>query len=88
MVTFVAVIIILLLITLFIQIVFNMKIIGGNELGIISGISGKKGFRTISGNPQGDLMKTAASLIIVYISENRPFPAFYPLNRPTTALYS
>jgi uncharacterized membrane protein YqiK len=35
--------------TVFIQLVANMKIVGGNELGIVSGSGGKKGFRTLSG---------------------------------------
>lgn len=38
----------LLLLTIFIQLISHMKIIGGNELGILSG-RGRKGFTTISG---------------------------------------
>jgi hypothetical protein len=32
-----------------IQLITNMKIVGGNELGIVSGSGSKKGFRTLSG---------------------------------------
>ncbi len=32
-----------------IQLLTNMKIVGGNELGVVSGSAGKKGFRTLSG---------------------------------------
>ncbi len=32
-----------------IQLVANMKIVGGNELGVVSGSGGRKGFRTLSG---------------------------------------
>jgi regulator of protease activity HflC (stomatin/prohibitin superfamily) len=39
----------LLLLTIIIQLITNMKIIGGNELGIVSGTNGKKGFRLVSG---------------------------------------
>ncbi|GAB6088991.1 SPFH domain-containing protein [Spirochaeta dissipatitropha] len=31
------------------QLITNMKIVGGNELGVVSGSGGKKGFRTFSG---------------------------------------
>jgi flotillin len=36
-------------ITVVIQLVANMKIVGGNELGVVSGTGGEKGFRTLSG---------------------------------------
>ncbi len=36
-------------IAIFIQLVANMKIVGGNELGVVSGSASKKGFRTLSG---------------------------------------
>jgi flotillin len=49
MVVFVAVLLLFITITLLIQIVSNMKIVGGNELGITSGVGGKKGFKMISG---------------------------------------
>lgn len=49
MTSFVATLIILLLITVFIQLVKNMKIVGGNELGIKSGVGGEKGFSMITG---------------------------------------
>jgi len=39
----------LIVATLFIQLISNMKIVGGNELGIKSGTSKKKGFSMISG---------------------------------------
>jgi flotillin len=39
----------LILFVFIVQIISKMKIIGGNELGIISGKSNKKGFTTISG---------------------------------------
>jgi len=39
----------LVAITVVIQLVANMKIVGGNELGVVSGSGGKKGFRTLSG---------------------------------------
>jgi hypothetical protein len=47
--TFVAALAGLIVITIFIQLITNMKIIGGNELGIVSGTNGKKGFRLVSG---------------------------------------
>jgi len=31
------------------QLLTNMKIVGGNELGVVSGAAGKKGFKTLSG---------------------------------------
>ena len=36
-------------VTLLIQLISKVKIVGGNELGIISGVNGEKGFSTISG---------------------------------------
>jgi len=39
----------LLIITVLIQIITKMKIVGGNELGVVSGQGGKAGFRSISG---------------------------------------
>ncbi len=49
MVTFVATLIVLLSITIIIQLISKMKIVGGNELGIVSGRMGKRNFSTISG---------------------------------------
>ncbi|MFW6366281.1 MAG: SPFH domain-containing protein [Spirochaetota bacterium] len=49
MIIFVSVLLGFIIVTLLIQAVSNMKIVGGNELGIISGVSGKKGFQMISG---------------------------------------
>lgn len=39
----------LVAITVLIQLLTNMKIVGGNELGIVTGSGGDKGFRTLSG---------------------------------------
>jgi hypothetical protein len=39
----------LVALTVFIQLLTNMKIVGGNELGVVAGSSAKKGFRTLSG---------------------------------------
>jgi len=36
-------------ITVIIQLLTNMKIVGGNELGVVSGSGGKKGFHSLSG---------------------------------------
>jgi hypothetical protein len=36
-------------ITILIQLLTNMKIVGGNELGVVTGGGGEKGFRTLSG---------------------------------------
>jgi hypothetical protein len=36
-------------VTLLLQLISKVKIVGGNELGIISGVNGEKGFSTISG---------------------------------------
>lgn len=49
MITFFGAIIVLIGVTVFIQLMTNMKIVGGNELGIISGVARKKGFKMISG---------------------------------------
>jgi hypothetical protein len=49
MIVFVSVFLGLIILTLLVQVVSNMRIVGGNELGIISGVSGKKGFQMISG---------------------------------------
>ncbi|MFW6363617.1 MAG: SPFH domain-containing protein [Spirochaeta sp.] len=35
--------------TILFQLIVNMRIVGGNELGVVSGSGGKKGFRTLSG---------------------------------------
>ena len=48
MLTFIIVLIGLISIAVLLQLFTNMKIIGGNELGIVSG-GGKKGFKTLSG---------------------------------------
>ncbi|MGF1534386.1 MAG: SPFH domain-containing protein [Bernardetiaceae bacterium] len=47
--SFVITLIVLILITVFIQLAKNMKIVGGNELGIKSGVGGEKGFTMITG---------------------------------------
>lgn len=47
--TFVITLVALILITVFIQLARNMKIVGGNELGIKSGIGGDRGFTMITG---------------------------------------
>ena len=39
----------LVAITILIQLITNMKIVGGNELGVVTGSGGSKGFRTLSG---------------------------------------
>ena len=50
MIAFVLTMLILFVLTIFIQIVSKMKIVGGNELGIKAGQAGKlKGFSTVSG---------------------------------------
>ncbi|MDR0722384.1 MAG: hypothetical protein LBF75_06265 [Treponema sp.] len=49
MIIFVAVLGSLVGITIFIQLLTNMKIVGGNELGVITGSGKPKGFRTFSG---------------------------------------
>lgn len=49
MITFIAVLGGLTLITVIIQLVKNMKIVSGNQMGVISGAGGKQGFRTLSG---------------------------------------
>lgn len=49
MITFVGSIIFLLVITIIIQLITNMKIVGGNELGVTSGTGAKRGFSMISG---------------------------------------
>ncbi len=49
MMLFTVTLILLILITLFIQLITRMKIIGGNKLGIIAGKGGKAGFTTLSG---------------------------------------
>ncbi len=48
MITFVAALLGLILITIVFQVVTKMKIVGGNELGIVSG-KGRRGFRLMSG---------------------------------------
>jgi flotillin len=49
MIVFASVFFGLIILTLIIQVVSNMRIVGGNELGIVSGVSGPKGFQMISG---------------------------------------
>ncbi len=39
----------LVAVTVLIQLLTNMKIVGGNELGVVTGSGGEKGFRTLSG---------------------------------------
>ena len=48
MITFIAALLGLLLITIIFQVITKMKIVGGNELGIVSG-RGRRGFRLMSG---------------------------------------
>jgi flotillin len=36
-------------VTVLVQLLTNMKIVGGNELGVVTGAGGRKGFRTLSG---------------------------------------
>lgn len=43
------VLIAIIVIWLILQLVSNMKIVGGNELGIVSGVGGPKGFKMLSG---------------------------------------
>lgn len=49
MIAFVAALGGLVAITILIQLITNMKIVGGNELGVVTGSGGAKGFRTLSG---------------------------------------
>ncbi|MDC7222923.1 MAG: SPFH domain-containing protein [Spirochaetales bacterium] len=49
MAVFSATLIFLIGLTLFVQVILRMKIIGGNKLGIIAGRGGKNGFVTLSG---------------------------------------
>jgi len=49
MILFVATLLGLTLIAILIQLITKMKIVGGNELGVVSGKGGKKGFRSLSG---------------------------------------
>jgi len=49
MIAFVAALGGLVAVTIIIQLITNMKIVGGNELGIVTGSGGPKGFRTLSG---------------------------------------
>jgi flotillin len=49
MIAFIIVLGILVCATVLIQLITNMKIVGGNELGVVSGSGGDKGFRTFSG---------------------------------------
>ena len=49
MILFVVVLLGLILVTILIQLITKMKIVGGNELGIVSGKGSEKGFRSISG---------------------------------------
>jgi hypothetical protein len=46
---FIAVLGALVGLTVIIQVLSNMKLVGGNELGIVSGSGGKKGFKVLSG---------------------------------------
>lgn len=49
MIAFVAVLGALVGVTVLVQLLTNMKIVGGNELGVVTGSGGQKGFRTLSG---------------------------------------
>ncbi|MDX9898595.1 MAG: SPFH domain-containing protein [Spirochaetia bacterium] len=49
MIAFIAVLGGLVAVTILIQLITNMKIVGGNELGVVTGSGGAKGFRTLSG---------------------------------------
>ena len=49
MIVFVITLLGLLFLTIIIQLLTKMKIVGGNELGIVSGKGSKKGFRSLSG---------------------------------------
>jgi regulator of protease activity HflC (stomatin/prohibitin superfamily) len=49
MIAFVAVLGALVGVTVLVQLLTNMKIVGGNELGVVTGSGGDKGFRTLSG---------------------------------------
>ncbi|MBN2875649.1 MAG: hypothetical protein JXM71_11185, partial [Spirochaetales bacterium] len=49
MIAFIAVLGGLVGFTVLIQVITNMKLVGGNELGIVTGSGGAKGFRTLSG---------------------------------------
>ena len=49
MILFVIVLLGLIIIAVFIQLITKMKIVGGNELGVVSGKGSQKGFRAISG---------------------------------------
>lgn len=49
MIIFISVLGGLVAVTIFIQLLTNMKIVGGNELGVVTGSGGSKGFRTLSG---------------------------------------
>ena len=49
MIAFVSALIALIVITVIYQLITKMKIVGGNELGIVSGTGRKRGFRSISG---------------------------------------
>jgi hypothetical protein len=49
MIAFIAALGGLVAITVLIQLLTNMKIVGGNELGVVTGSGGDKGFRTLSG---------------------------------------
>jgi flotillin len=49
MIGFVSVLLALIVVTVVFQIITKMKIVGGNELGIVSGRGSQKGFRAISG---------------------------------------
>jgi flotillin len=49
LIIFISTLLVLVFGSVLIQLVSKMKIVGGNELGIISGLSGKKSFSTISG---------------------------------------
>ena len=49
MIYFVGTLLGLTLLAILIQLITKMKIVGGNELGVVSGGAGKKGFRSLSG---------------------------------------
>ena len=49
MIPFIAVLLGLIIVAVLMQLITKMKIVGGNELGVISGKGTEKGFRAISG---------------------------------------
>ena len=75
MFTFIGVILGLVTITVIIQLITNMKIVGGNQLGIKSGVSGHKGFSMITG---GEAIRHSAHS---QIQQNRPHTDHYRSRR-------